>query len=63
MQTARSSGAQEARNLKGRQKVKRECLGEARVKPSYERGAEQSGEKPRGWAESQNGISRRETED
>ena len=38
------SGAQEARYLKGRQKVKRECRDVARVKPSDGRSAVQAGE-------------------
>ena len=42
------SGAPEARYLKGRQKVRRECRGGARVKPSDEQGAEQPGAKLRG---------------
>ena len=48
MQTARSSGAPEARYLKGRQKIRRECLDGARVKPSDGQGAEQPGAKLRG---------------
>jgi hypothetical protein len=42
--TARSSGAQEARYLKERQKVKRECRDVARGKPSDGQGAVQAGE-------------------
>ena len=38
----------EARYLKGGQKVKRECRGGARVKPSDGQGAEQPGAKLRG---------------
>ena len=42
------SGAPEARNLKGRQKVRRESQDGARVKPSDGQGAEQPGAKLRG---------------
>ena len=42
------SGAPEARYLKGRQKVRRECRDVARVKPSDGQGAEQPGAKLRG---------------
>ena len=42
------SGAPEARNLKGRQKVRRESRDGARVKPSNGQGAEQPGAKLRG---------------
>ena len=44
----KASGAQEARYLKERQKVKRECQGDWRVKPTVERSAEQPGGKLRG---------------
>ena len=53
------AGHQKPDTSKGDLKVKRECQDDARVKPSIGRGAEQLGEKPRGWTESQNGNSRR----
>ena len=48
LRTRDLSGAPEARNLKGRQKVRRECRDGARVKPSNGQGAEQPGAKLRG---------------
>ena len=47
-QVARPSGAQEARYLKERQKVKRECRDDGWVKPAVGRSAEQPGAKLRG---------------
>jgi len=61
LRTRDSSGAQEARYLKRRQKVKRECRDVARVKPRDGQGAVQAGENSEAELNLTMGTSSKET--